>query len=457
METFKFWLENDRELPRFKRLNFVTVPVSLASVLGRGIHPWQPQEYRSSLNEKFAALLNSEDFKPAELNRFEYCRDIHCGGWVTRSAPSPFEALVELIRNGIYFVDELPYSEVVEIAVKRIEDTWSHHVAKNILLQTHSRFEDLRAFLKQKDEHIKLNGYVDLESYDLARVLSPSDFLSEDRVIVDEALPVTNFRLARFLESVTDESGLLRLAETIRDFQVKVPTEESQGSKIITYNCVAEREAVRFLPELTCDPGRRSAAAGIARRWRTDSGRYCFTTNVSRVAELVDERGVEIKFPSLDYINPEKDCETSSGKVSESGITRFTIGDYPTRLDSADRIRSLLRMHGVSAQGRKQELLEKLASLAVRLYKERARELDDYFTVHRFVRIAGEDPSKTKPLPLLKELDLGSLVLAMYVLKHLRGNVILEAGHEDDSFDLLSLARSLLNKETALEGSFARA
>ena len=54
----------------------------------------------------------------------------------------------------------------------------------------------------------------------------------------------------------------------------------------------------------------------------------------------------------------------------------------------------------------------------------------------------------------MEDLDLRNLLLTMYALKHLRGNVILEASHENNTFDLLSLARALLKRELTLTGSF---
>jgi hypothetical protein len=42
----------------------------------------------------------------------------------------------------------------------------------------------------------------------------------------------------------------------------------------------------------------------------------------------------------------------------------------------------------------------------------------------------------------------------MYVLKHLRGNAILEADHENDTYDLEDLALALVNGRTSLTGAF---
>ena len=51
METFRLWFEEDREIPRFKRLAFEKVTVSIADVLKKGIHPWQGANAHRSLKE----------------------------------------------------------------------------------------------------------------------------------------------------------------------------------------------------------------------------------------------------------------------------------------------------------------------------------------------------------------------------------------------------------------------
>jgi len=48
------------------------------------------------------------------------------------------------------------------------------------------------------------------------------------------------------------------------------------------------------------------------------------------------------------------------------------------------------------------------------------------------------------------------MLLTMYVLRHLRGNTILEATHENDTYDIPSLARALIKREVSLTGIFLR-
>ena len=159
-----------------------------------------------------------------------------------------------------------------------------------------------------------------------------------------------------------------------------------------------------------------------------------------------------ISFPMLDYMRPGQ-RSTSLAKIVHRRADLYSVGDYLTSRSSGNQIREILREYKVSMSGRKEQLMEKLARLSVHLYEERRQELDTYFGEHRFIRIASERQVHKKPFPLLKNSCLGNMVLAMYILRHLRGNAVLEAAYENDTFDLIDLARSLIHREVSLEGS----
>jgi hypothetical protein len=55
---------------------------------------------------------------------------------------------------------------------------------------------------------------------------------------------------------------------------------------------------------------------------------------------------------------------------------------------------------------------------------------------------------------LLHDLDLRNLLLTMFAIRHLRGNVILDTSYENDTFDLQSFALSLVKEEVQLSGCF---
>jgi len=456
METFRLWLEQDRQVPRFKRLWFEKVPVSIADVLRKGIHPWQGADVHRSLKEKFVEVLNSGEMKPAELGQFGYCADVSC---VVSSYPwqneSQFEETLERIRDGVYFVDKLSYVELLEIARERLQRRWSHRTAHSLLSRTHVGFDEMRRFLKAKDKDIKLSGYADIERYDLGEILRLGDFESEDSILISEGIPVTNFRSARFLERITDERGLLRLTDGIRDFQVTANGGGPFCHASVRYNCQRDGDTIRFVPELNREQAKRELAKLVAAQWRTDGGRYCFTTDVPRFSEMLDKEGYKISFAALDYMKP-REPAISSAEMAQSKVMRFSVGKFLTGNANGDSIKAILREHGVSMTGRKEELVDKLAGLAARLYEENEPELDVYFSKHSFVRVANGSKDRGGGFPVLDGFDLRDMVLTMYIIKHLRGNTILEASHNNDTFDLLSLAGSLIRREVALAGTFLR-
>ena len=456
METFRLWLEPDTEIPGFWQLRHEIVTVPLADVLHKGIHPWQGTEAHSNLSKGFLEVLNSDEFKLSELAMLDYCGDIsspprsyYC------TTTSPFEELLQKIQKNILFVDRLSYAELLSMAKERLRRDWCDPVATRILSSACAKFEAMRSFLKKKDRTIKLSGYSDLGLYDLGKILSIEDFETEDNLLIAHGMPLTNFRSIGFLERITDERGLLQLTESIRDFRLKVSMIDGRSCPAVIYNCRVDQNKVHFLPVLEKNPSQRASARDAALRWRIDEGRYCFTTDVPRLSRMIEEQGSEISFPALDYTDKRQPA-TSSAKIDDFKIPRYAVGRILSRKPSADEIREILRNHNVSMTGRKEELLDKLALLSVRLYERQLLELNGFFGDNRFIRIQNGTSRVHRPFPVLEGLDLGNMVLAMYLMKHMRGNVILEADHENDTFDLLSLARALLREEVALEGAFIK-
>ncbi len=106
--------------------------------------------------------------------------------------------------------------------------------------------------------------------------------------------------------------------------------------------------------------------------------------------------------------------------------------------------------------GRKAKLLEKICDLLTELYQKRKLECDTYFSEQRFIRVSGAFNSHCTQFDVGNHSLLDNTLLAMYILKHLRGNTILETSHENDTFDLSSLATSLLNSEISVNSNFLK-
>ena len=71
-----------------------------------------------------------------------------------------------------------------------------------------------------------------------------------------------------------------------------------------------------------------------------------------------------------------------------------------------ETIRETIRNHGESMTGRKEELLEKLVNVAVRLYKEKESLLYGYFAKHKFIRLATIFKRDNNTFPILEDFDL---------------------------------------------------
>lgn len=165
MKTFRLWLEPDPIIPRFKRLAFELVDVSIADVLKRGVHPWQGAGKHPSLKEKFVEMLNNDDTKSTELGKMGYFHEIGyvCGRYSLyqvhegQSYTSCFHETLKRIQTSIFFVNDLSYVELLQIAKQRLQVTWDYSVAHRLLESISPSFDAMRSFLKAKDKTLKIS------------------------------------------------------------------------------------------------------------------------------------------------------------------------------------------------------------------------------------------------------------------------------------------------------------
>ena len=79
--------------------------------------------------------------------------------------------------------------------------------------------------------------------------------------------------------------------------------------------------------------------------------------------------------------------------------------------------------------------------------------LSEHFANQKYLRI-----SRTVNATLFPFMqDAGPVdrtVLAMYIIKHSRGNTILDANYENDTYELQDLAKALLRGDITLHGNF---
>jgi len=463
LRTFKLWLEPDKEIPRFKRLQWRIVEVPISDVLLQGIHPWMGEEKHYSLPEAFLHRLNDESAQVPTLVPFNLCWDMsspeyfHYG--YNREKQSRFERTLEMVQQEIVFVDNLTYPELLEIAKERLQAKWSHETAVTLLTSALPGFQEQRRFLKTKDNSVKLRGREDFENYDFGSVLSLNDFAHCDVLLVSEGIPTRNFRSATSLKSVTDEEGRLRIIPEIRHLTVSTVVSGKEPGHLgtqVTWQVSRNKQTLRFRPELGDSRNRRVAAQEFAAQWRTDQGRLCFQTTIARLTEILQQGAGRAEFPSLNYSYEVEGTNVAHAQVESSKVQAFTVGRYPTEGLSGENLKEILRTYEVSMTGTKDVLVDKLAELAAREYDKHLAKMDRFFRKRRFVRI-NQTVTNTTYLTVLEGVPaIGNLIVTMYLAKHLRGNAVLDPGHENNTYTEKELALALLRRDVALTGAFLR-
>ena len=459
MKTMRLWLEPDRESGAFHRLRYAWTDVPLREVLLHGIHPWQGPYAHTTLLEALAERLNDPQVKPEELAAHRYCPDLHPGsGYYPYSGSSPLDRFLEQIARRAYFVErELGYAQLLTLSQERLRGHWTGHTVRDLLGRLNLDFNGLRRFLKARSPDVRLQGYADLGRYDFSELLSLDDFGEQPDLLIGAAFPGAVFRLTSLLSKATDEAGRLSLLPEIWNFGVRMPWPASgYPYATLTYAGHREGEAVRLIPHLSGRSEERDAARQIAAHWSGGRARYCFHMELEQLCQLVESGGAEIDFAGLTYVGQPTQPRPQA-RLCSIGATPFTAG-APLRIDDrAEELRGALRAYGVSQSGNKAQLAHKLASLSARVYGEHEQELDEYFSGQRFIRVGGAPGQMPRRFPVLGSCALRDTVLSMYLLRHLRGDAIADAGYVDDSYDLEDLARALIEGRVSLSGTFLKA
>ena len=454
LRTFQLWLEPDWDIPQFHSLKWAAVDVSIQDVLLRGVHPWSVSDQYSSLGEAVLEILNGESVQVPELAQSGYCHEVYVCPTYALENHARFSRVLESIRERVCFVDDLAYLELLDIAKETLRARWTHSNVRELACAAHPGFRELRQFLKSKDGTVKLSRGQDVNRYDLAKILTLDDFEDRDQLVISHAIPTLNFRRTSFLEKITDDRGLLRLAPEIRHVTL-TETSPKPGDARVVWRVAREGSEWRFRPDLGDGPRERQDARRFAARWRKDGGRLCFTATTENLVEMVESGAVEPSFPTLNY-SSEVEPPTAAALVDSSHVRAFHVGKPLRDCANSDHLKDILHRYGVSMSGNKEQLVRKLAALAAVKYRERLPEMDGFFSENRFIRLRGT-PSPVAELPLLDDLDgLRNLVLTMYAVKHLRGDAILEASHENNTYNEDELALALLTGKVSLTGAFLR-
>lgn len=109
------------------------------------------------------------------------------GSWQYRD-PTLADQLRALGKEA-YFVRDLAFKELFNIAWERLKAGWTTAVARSMLLKRFYEFNELRRFLKSKDASVKLHKRDEVETLDLGAMLRPEDFKDQEKLVVEHGIP----------------------------------------------------------------------------------------------------------------------------------------------------------------------------------------------------------------------------------------------------------------------------
>lgn len=171
---------------------------------------------------------------------------------------------------------------------------------------------------------------------------------------------------------------------------------------------------------------------------------------------MIEKEEVTISFPGLTYLG-EPHSGTVAAKLPKDQNKVLVVGGSCNGKWTGQSLKDALSEFGQSTSGTKDLLLERLAGLAVEMYGKHEQQLDEYFTENSYIRIA-RSTSGCFLFPLLQDQSsIGRMVLAMYILKHLRGkNTILDPAHVKQGYSASQLANALVHGRVVVGGGFVQ-
>ena len=459
IQTYQLRLVVDAAMPLFRRMEFVLVDVPLADVFHKGVHP---HSHTTGLGhdswgtaDVIVERLNAPGAFVPELSSHQVGHNIvkptTASSW-RRQTTVVLDDLLKTLRTSVYFTEDISYSQLRDIAVARLRETWDHPVARQLARGIGPDFAGIRAFLKSIDPSLKLVGYDSLDDHDLGRVLSVDDFLTEDRLLLLHGIALQNFRRVQAMSRITTSDGRLRLVPNIDRCCVEWREQPGIKEASVQYRCLIDRNRVHWEPDLKSDEQQRNRARQLAEELGRGTGRYCFGSSLAELECALDDERFRLRFPRLRYGPPLVDW-VPSAKLRTEAVPCYAV-PMPLSADKTNQhLQDVLRDFGWKTSGRKEQLVKRIARLLATEYQRAEPDLDAFFGQRRFIRIKNGH-QRWQRFPVLLGHSLNPSLLTMYCLRHMRGNTILEASHHNTSVTLTDLAEALLNRRVKLNGHF---
>lgn len=456
IQGIKLWLESDHLIPAFLRLRSEPVEVPVADVLLKGIHPESAMGIGgdwSQAGELLARTLNRECFRFDPLGVHRLDTDIvPMKDGFHHDRRTGLQRGLDSVCGSVYFAEQADYSLILGKAVERLRTRWNGESAWNLLRADGGRFSEMRAFLKKKHPDLKISSYDDLKGLFICSLLSVDDFIDQEQSLISEALACHNFRRASVIHEMTDDQGRLRFLDRIEWFELVINPGRLPGTGRVKYACEVRGKTVHLTPDLSHELIQRRFAKKFAQEYRTTGGDYCFVMPVGQLQEILDREEVSLNFSNVRYLQRLKRMHTTA-RLRKEQIPRFGISWR--KMETLEQFRDALRTHGEKISGTKDQLLKRTASLVAARYAEVAPELSEWFAENPFVRVPKEQ-NFADPFPLLNDDPLKNLLLSLFLMRHLRGNTVVDVNHENQSVQPEDMAEALLNGKVKLSGCFLR-
>jgi len=453
MKTIQLRLEPDQQMPMFSRLHWDLVDVSFGDVLETGVHPWAGNNMHHDLPDAVCAKLNQTEYKPEGLLAHRMLVDLTVNPTNAMGNKTRMEVFLNRVQKEVYFCDaSLDFPALSKIARASLLERWNRSLALRLAERLNPSFQELRRFLKSKDPRVKLKSQMELDQYNWGHILSLDDFANHERLLIDEAFGPVNFRTRAFLDAVTDDKRRLRLKGRIDHVTLTQASDTPQRIPLLWH---AERKGHgwRLRPNVGSSTEARTVAREFATRWRQDGGQLCFTTHTEDLITMVKSDAARASFPNLRYTRTPHPLKVV-GEIGRDRVPVYTLGGIPTLKSNGEYLKGILREHGAATSGVKKVLAERIAKVTADEYAKYEPLFDRFFTENRFVRVASE-VQFGQQIPILdRDNSLKGLLLRVYALRHLRGNVVIDPDYRNESCAAKDLALALITEHVGLKGGF---
>ncbi|OGS23246.1 MAG: hypothetical protein A2252_09175 [Elusimicrobia bacterium RIFOXYA2_FULL_39_19] len=455
--VYRLSLKSDKKVNGFKRLNFTKVEVPLSKLLKEGIHPAYSFGSYKCLRDKLTDAINQEKFIPPELKQLDYTREFS-SGVNDYTENDKLKLFLEEIKAVIYFIDsDIRFPDLLEIAKEQLKKDWTHYSVKEILKACYHDFNELRTFVKSKDPEVKMVGYESLDNMHLDKILKIEDFSAFEKMLILYGFETHNFRYADYLKSITTAEGFLSLKPEITEFQLKYPASKE---KPIIYNCKLTGDVVKCYPELDeFSEKKRQIAKEFSRLYAVNNEKYCPAVPLSKIEELQEQKIAYIYFGSLSYREEADELPTKSeAGLKKESVRFYKIDKFLTESASNKKLQEILKYFDEKISGRKEEIVERYTDIAVQEYNKSLPKLDKYFADRKFIKVSIDSRDEDgQEFEVLKDNPIKNLLLSMYFIKHLRGNIVFDTGYENDTYLVKELAKALIDRKVFLDGGFVEA